>query len=458
MTNLTPVNKSLPSSKLGPNGLLQAPLLHLMACLASDIDEGANAKTEDALMPSHTMAALSQVIAILIRSCQSQCSLLLQTLMVYPQDASMKEAIVAHSNGLDLFIASHDLLRAVGELARHQWRSITLPLATLAVKTHKRVQGDSAGSLGGGGGGGVGGWLGSAAPDVPESSDETLSLSSSQAHHKLPSQPPMVMAPSQTSQGGGGKGMFNWGKKKNKVTPLAPPLLSQPEAAATVTLSSIDEQQEQPQDSVPQSPAASLDRSNLTALSPGNPSQSLHASWDLVKVLELQQDLLVSVRGSVFGLQKKLVATMVKSIAKAYGGKVPDYWFPRKEPDSPTTGTLDVIKTVLTPLRQCLMEDDQLVHAQSRAFCSQAAWGLVLQALERRVQSGSRRASTISPSLMPLIKKQVQLDCEELKVELGEYQGVGSRRVLNRQTSGLSPGIIAVLNKQIDSISDIVRL
>ena len=104
------------------------------------------------------------------------------------------------------------------------------------------------------------------------------------------------------------------------------------------------------------------------------------------------------------------------------------------------------------------MQDEQLIHAQSRAFSSQAAWGLVLQALEGRVHSGARRASIISPSILPLLKRQVKLDCQELRVELGEYSDMGSRRVLTRQTSGLSPGIIAVLNKQLDSIDNIIRL
>lgn len=451
------MNKSLPCSKLGPAGSLLSPLLLLMVCLASDTKDNTMVKASvDSIIPPHTMAALSQVIAVIIGSCQGQCNHLLQTFHVYPHDASMRDAIVAHSNGLELFIAAHDLLRAIGDLARYQWRSITSPLVALASRAtnNKRTQGDSAGSLAGG----VGGWLGSAAPDGPEGPDETLSCGSSQTNRLL-IQVPKAGLPQNP---GGAKGMFNnmWAKKKNKISPLPMPLPppsppAQPDANPNTSLSSIN-QQEPSLDSAPHSPAASLDRSNVTAqqLSPGS---SLHTSWELVKVLELQQGLLVSVRGCVFGLQKKLVAAMVNSIAKAYAVKSADAWLPRTEPDSATQGTIDVVKVVLSPLRHCLIQEDH-VHAQSRAFCSQAAWGLVLQALEGRVQSGARRASTMSPSLMPLIKRQVHLDCEELKAELGEYQGLGSRRVLSRQTSGLSPGIIAVLNKQLDSINEIIRL
>jgi hypothetical protein len=449
-----PSNKALPTSKLGPNGTIQSLLLDLISCLALDKERANDKGSEDDLISPPTMEALSAVVSSILGSCQSQCNLLLQTLLFFPQDASMKDAIIAHSSGLELFIAAHDLLRATGDLARQQWRNVTAPLASLAAPafnaSHKRPINSDAGSLGGG----VGGWLGSsAAPDNPEGPDrdETLSITSSQATKVPPPSKPQ----------GGQKGLFNWGKKKNnKVAPLStlPQSSTQAEAA---TLGSIHEQEESPQASVPQSPTASLVShvNQQVAVSPGN---ALHTSWDLVKLLEMQQSLLVSVRGCVFGLQKKLIAAMMSSIVKAYGSSKANAdscpWLPKTEPELPTQGTVDVVKSVLMPLRTSLMQDEQLIHAQSRAFCSQAAWGLVLQALEGRVHSGARRASSISPSLLPLLKRQVQLDCQELKLELGEYSDMGSRRVLTRQTSGLSPGIIAVLNKQLDSIDNIIRL
>ena len=448
--NHQPTNTSLPSSKLGSFGALQVPLMELMSHLALDKESSEKESSEDQLIPPQTIEALSRVVSTIIRSSQSQCNLLLQTLLLFPQDATMKDAIVSHSNGLELFIAAHNLLRATGVLAQQQWKSLSSPLANLVqapspkAANKRTAHADSPGSHGGG----VGGWLGSSAPpDNPEGPDrdEALSVSSSQANG--PSTAKIAQ--------GGQKGLFNWAKKKNKVAPSTPPPPSPHPDANTLT--SINEQEESPHDSVPQSPTASLDRSNVQQVA--SPGSTLHTSWELVKLLEMQQGLLVSVRGCVLGLQKKLIA-MMNSILKSYGGSkvTSDSWLPKAEPDSPTQGTLDVVKSVLMPLRQCLMQDEQLIHAQSRAFCSQAAWGLVLQALEQRVHSGARRASIISASLMPFLKRQVNLDCQELKDELGEYSDMGSRRVLTRQTSGLSPGIIAVLHKQLDAIDNIIRL
>ena len=204
--------------------------------------------------------------------------------LLYPNDATTQQMILAHSQGLALFEALHKLLESCKALAQRQWDLMVLNPTAVA----------------------AGGLRDGTSPHDPPSVDgfnplpRPASAGGPRATHRWDSacadRPRTSVDGARTSgegttdgsaMGGKIKRTFSWGKKSgsggsNKVFPTVTGVIEESDPQATVSL--VNEST---------APAAIVGGSSVSEV---RRHHGLHLSWAQFEVLERQRQLLVRLR------------------------------------------------------------------------------------------------------------------------------------------------------------------
>ena len=254
---------------------------------------------------------------------QAPCCEIYQLTLLYPQDATTKQMVAAHSQGLFLFEALHHLLEACKVLAQRRWDEAMGPSAQ-ATPVSPPAVGLPAAAL---------------VAALPRTSG-TGSTRSSTGDGAPPS-----------SLSGKLKRVFSLGRRPSSSRSSNRVL---PSASADDDASSSSAGRRVP------SEEALMQQLSAGAMQRGVPL--LHLTWYQLAVMERQRKLLVQLRSAISDVSRQLMDAFLQSARAAYLRQRQDTWTATTAPGSASEGELKSNSSLIVPdvcaVLECMSENN----------------------------------------------------------------------------------------------------